>query len=141
MRRTALTGVVALPVEGFVFGALALHPGLPVLPTLTFMAAVLGFVTSIYSFVVNNSRFRWASKAQAATDYSMQSSPWNFGLWVAGSTAGFVAKDLGWAIFFPIAGCLASAGGVLYIALFDRIETMVRRRERDELADSAVATG
>ena len=133
MRRTAMIGVAALPVEGFIFGALALYPGLPILPTLTFVVAILGFVTSIYSFVVNNSRFRWASKAQAATDYSMQSSVWNFGLWAAGSTAGFLAADVGWAIFFPIAGCLAGAGGVLYVVMFDRIEAIVRRRERDEL--------
>ena len=139
MRRTAIIGVVALPVEGFIFRALALDPGLPVLPMLTLVVAILGFVTSIYSYVVNNSRFRWASKAQAATDYSMQSSLWNFGLWVAGSTAGFVAADLGWATFFPIAGCFAGAGGVFYIVMFDRIEAMVRRRERDELEGAAVA--
>ena len=139
MRRTAIIGVAALPVEGTIFCALALYPGLPIMPTLTFVVAILGFVTSIYSFVVNNSRFRWASKAQAATDYSMQSSVWNFGLWVAGSTAGFVVADVGWAIFFPIAGCLAGAGGVFYIVMFDRIETMVRRRERDELEGGAVA--
>ena len=112
MRRTAIIGVVALPVEGCIFGAFALYPGLPTLPTLTFIVAVLGFVTSIYSYVVNNSRFRWASKAQAATDYSMQSSLWNFGLWAAGSASGFVVASVGWAIFFPIAGCLAGAGGV-----------------------------
>ena len=139
MRGTAIIGVAALPVEGFIFRALALDPGLPVLPTLTLVVAILGFVTSIYSYVVNNSRFRWASKAQAATDYSMQSSLWNFGLWVAGSTAGFVAANLGWATFFPIAGCLAGVGGIFYIVMFDRIEAMVRRRERDELEGAAVA--
>ncbi len=140
MPRTAIIGVVALPVEGCVFGALAVYPGLPTLPTLTFIVAILGFVTSIYSFVVNNSRFRWASKAQAATDYSMQSSLWNFGLWAAGSAAGFVVADVGWAIFFPIAGCLAGAGGVLYITLFDRIEAMVRDRECDELEGAVGAS-
>ena len=93
----------------------------------------------IWSFVVNNSRFRWASKAQAATDYSMQSSIWNFGVWAAGSAAGFVVGGVGWAVFFPIAGCLAGAGGVFYIVMFDRIEAMVRRRERDELEVSPVA--
>jgi len=48
--------------------------------------------------------------------------------------------DVGWAIFFPIAGCLAGAGGVLYITLFDRIEAMVRDRERDELEGAVGAS-
>ena len=133
MSRTALIGVASLPVEGAIFCALALYPELPVLPMLTLIVAILGFATSIYSFVVNNSRFRWASKAQAATDYSMQSSVWNLGVWTAGTVSGFVAAVVGWAAFFPIAGCLAAAGGVFYIVMFDRIEAMVRRRERDEL--------
>ena len=139
MSRTAIIGVAALPVEGFIFCAFALYPGLPILPMLTLIVAILGFVTSIYSFVVNNSRFRWASKAQAATDYSMQSSIWNFGVWAAGSAAGFVVGGVGWAVFFPIAGCLAAAGGVFYIVMFDRIEAMVRRREHDELDTAPVA--
>ena len=137
MRNTAIIGVAALPIEGGIFCALALVPELPLLPTLTLIIGILGFVTSISSIVVNNSRFRWASKAQAATDYSMQSSVWNFGVWAAGSSAGFVVSWFGWAVFFPIAGSLAGAGGLFYILMFERIERMVLTREREEL-DSPV---
>lgn len=69
----------------------------------------------------------------------MQSSVWNFGVWAAGSASGFVVAGVGWAVFFPIAGCLAAAGGVFYIVMFDRIEGMVRRREREELESAPAA--
>jgi sensor domain CHASE-containing protein len=63
----------------------------------------------------------------------MQSSVWNFGVWSAGSTAGFVAGGLGWVAFFPIAASAAAIGGIFYIVMFDRIEDIVQEREREEL--------
>jgi len=139
LRRTAMIAIGLIPLEGVFFAALALMPSLPPLPIFAAIFAVLGFGTSVYTFVVNNSRFRWVSKAQAGTDYSLQSSVWNFGIWVAGSVAGFVAAATGWAVFFPIAACLAAAFGVVYVMSFDRIEALVQRRESAELADEAKA--
>ncbi|MEJ2131156.1 MAG: MFS transporter, partial [Gammaproteobacteria bacterium] len=135
VRTAAIVGLSILPIEGVVFMVFALMPGLPPLPIFVTIVALLGFGTAIYSFAVNNSRFRWASKAQAATDYSMQSSLWNFGIWVAGSLAGFVVAAVGWAIFFPLAAGLATAFALFYVLTFERIEALVQAREADELAD------
>jgi predicted MFS family arabinose efflux permease len=132
LRRTAMIGIALIPLEGVLFGALALMPALPVLPAFAAMVAVLGFGTSVYTFAVNNSRFRWVSQAQAGTDYSLQSSVWNFGIWVAGSVAGVVAGAVGWVVFFPFAAALAAAFGVVYLRTFDRIEALVLEREARE---------
>ena len=102
LRRTAMIGIALIPLEGVFFAALALMPSLPPLPIFAAIFAVLGFGTSVYTFVVNNSRFRWVSKAQAGTDYSLQSSVWNFGIWVAGSERGSSPR-IGWVAFFPMA--------------------------------------
>lgn len=136
LKRAALVGLSVLPIEGVVFFAFATMPGLPPLPMFVAIVSLLGFGTSIYSFTVNNSRFRWASKAQAATDYSMQSSIWNFGIWVAGSLAGFVVVAFGWALFFPLAAGLTTVFGLFYVLTFDRIEGLVQIREREELDDA-----
>ena len=133
MRRAAMLGLALIPLEGIFFAVLALMPTLPPLPVFAAVFAVLGFGTSVYTFVINNSRFRWVSKAQAGTDYSLQSSLWNFGIWVAGSVSGFVAAAIGWTVFFPFAAVLASAFGVFYLVTFDRIEALVREREAAEL--------
>ena len=139
MRRTALLGIALVPLEGVFFAALALMPSLPPLPVFAAIFAVLGFGTSVYTFVVNNSRFRWVSKAQAGTDYSLQSSLWNFGIWVAGSLSGFVAGAIGWAAFFPFAALLTTGFGIFYFVMFDRIEALVQQREDEELGLEAEA--
>ncbi len=133
LKRTGLIGLSVLPLEGLAFFIFATLPGLPPLPMFVGLVALLGFGTSIYSFAVNNSRFRWASKAQAGTDYSMQSSVWNFGVWAAGSLAGFVVARVGWAAFFPLAAGLATVFALGYVLMFDRVEALVQEREREEL--------
>jgi len=135
VRTAAIVGVSILPIEGVVFLIFATMPGLPPLPMFVAIVALLGFGTAIYSFAVNNSRFRWASKAQAATDYSLQSSLWNLGIWVAGSLAGFVVAAVGWAVFFPIAAGLTTVFALFYVLMFDRVEALVQIREAQELAD------
>jgi MFS family permease len=140
MRRTAMIGIALIPLQGVFFAALALMPSLPPLPVFAAIFAVLGFGTAVYTFVVNNSRFRWVSKAQAGTDYSLQSSVWNFGIWGAGSVAGFVAAAVGWTVFFPIAASLMVAFGVFYVMNVDRIEALVREREATEIGEEPEAT-
>ncbi len=133
LRKTAIIGVAVLPIEAAIYCTFTLMPELPALPILALTVSLLAFSTNLYSYAASISRFRWASKAQAGTDYAMQSSVWNFGVWSAGSTAGFVAGGLGWVAFFPIAAVAAAIGGIFYIVTFDRVEEIVQDRERDEL--------
>lgn len=133
MKTTALISLMILPAEAAVYYLFARMEGLPVMWLLITTVALLGFGTSIYTYVVNNSRFRWVSKSQAGTDYSMQSSLWNLGVWAAGSASGFVAGFVGWSLFFPIAASVTFIFGMFYVTMFDRIENMVLAREDAEV--------
>jgi MFS family permease len=133
LKVTGLIGLAIFPIEGAVLGVFAPRPELPALPIFIAAVALVGCGTSTFMFVVNNSRFRWASKAQAATDYSMQSSIWYFGIWVSQSLAGFIAAQSGWATFFVIGAALATAVAACYVLMFDHVERLVQARERDEL--------
>jgi MFS family permease len=134
MKVTASIGLSVLPFEGIAYYTVAAMDGLPTMPILMTLMAAIFFGNSIYIFVVSNSRFRWASKEQAGTDYSAQSSIWNFGQWAAGSTAGFAVGAIGWSYFFPIVATLTLAFGLFYVLSFDRIESMVLAREAEESA-------
>lgn len=137
MRTTAIIGIAVLPVEAAVYCTFYLMPELPALPILIGTVSLLAFSTSIYVYTVTISRFRWVSKAQAGTDYALQSSVWNLGVWVAGSVSGIAASVFGWIGFFPLAAGAAALGGLFYILLWDRMEEMVQLREREELGLSA----
>lgn len=139
LRHTAFVSLAVLPIEGMMFGLFAWCPALPPLPLLITMVALLGFGSSIYNYAASISRFRWTSRAQAGTDYAMQSSIWNFGIWCAGSAAGFVAAAVGWVAFFPLAGCITASGCLLYILIHDRAEKLVLAREQLEPADVQAA--
>ena len=95
MRGTAMLGISILPIEAGIYCYYVLVPTLPALPVLITTVSLLAFSTNIYFFTVTISRFRWVSKAQAGTDYALQSSMWNLGVWAAGSTAGLVAGVFG----------------------------------------------
>jgi MFS family permease len=103
LRGAAVIGLITLPLEGVVFAWFASTAALPPVAAMIPILAVLNLTTSIYTFAANNSRFRWASKAQAATEFSLQSSIWNGGVWTAGTLAGFAAAWLGWTTFFVVA--------------------------------------
>jgi PAT family beta-lactamase induction signal transducer AmpG len=134
MKIAALVGLSALPIEAVAYYWLAVMEGLPPLSVLIAMLGTIFFGNSIYIYVVNNSRFRWVSKEQAGTDYSAQSSIWNFGGWAAGSAAGFVVAAVGWPVFFPIAAALTLTFGLFYVLSFDHVEALVRAREDRESA-------
>jgi MFS transporter (putative signal transducer) len=143
LRTTGLIGLSIFPIEGVVLYGFASMPELPALPIFLAATALVGAGTSIYTYAVNNSRFRWASKAQAGLDYSLQSSVWNSGIWVSHSVAGFVAAWSGWACFFAIGAGLGMAAAASYVLMFDHVERLVQAREREELAgaheDSLIA--
>jgi predicted MFS family arabinose efflux permease len=133
LRGAAVIGLLTLPIEGLVFAWFAASDTLPSFALIIPVLAILNFTTSIYSFAVNNSRFRWSSKAQAATDFSMQSSFWNFGVWAAGTVAGFVAGGLGWTAFFIIVAIVGVVSAGSYVAMFNHVERLVVQREQDEI--------
>jgi len=132
LRKTALIGVAVLPIEGAMFCTFALT-SLPSLPVLIAMVSLLAYATALFTYPVTISRYRWASKAQAGTDYALQSSLAGFGVWTAGSVSGLVASQVGWVYFFPIATAIALTAGVIYVGKFNRIEQLVIERERVEL--------
>jgi PAT family beta-lactamase induction signal transducer AmpG len=134
MKVAALLSLSVLPIEGIAYYWFAVMEGLPPMSVLMVTLGTVFFGNSIYIFVVNNSRFRWVSKEQAGTDYSVQSSIWNFGGWAAGSAAGFVVGAVGWAAFFPITAALTLAFGLFYVLSFDHIEALVEVREARESA-------
>ena len=76
LRKTALLGVGIYLIEGPVYFVLARQATIePWVATILLTGIGLGL--SLYHYAVNNSRFRWASKGQAATDFSLHSSLWS----------------------------------------------------------------
>ncbi len=136
LRSTAMVGVAILPIEGAMFCMFALT-SLPPLPLLIVMVSLLGYMTALFTYPVTISRYRWASKAQAGTDYALQSSLAGLGVWMAGSVSGLIASQVGWVYFFPIATTIALTAGIIYVGKFNRIEELVQERERVELEHSA----
>jgi predicted MFS family arabinose efflux permease len=130
--KTAMVAISIVPLEACVWVFWALND-LPPLALLITTVSLMAFGTALYEYAVTISRFRWVSKAQAGTDYAMQSSFWNFGDWAARSVAGVVVAYLGWAMFFPIAAAIAIAGALFYIVKFEQIELLVQEREAGEL--------
>ena len=136
LRRTALIGVCVMPIEVAMYCMFALM-SLPPLPVLLVMVALMGFLTSLFSYPVTISRFRWASKAQAGTDYALQSSLAGFGVATGAVITGFLADAVGWVYFFPIASVFSLTAGVFYVGMFNRIERLVQEREQAELDPNA----
>ena len=66
----------------------------------------------------------------------MQSSLWNLGIWAAGSTAGVVAGQFGYMVFFPVAAGVTMLGGAFYVLKWRKIEELVVAREREELGEN-----
>ena len=132
MKFTAILGLAVLPVEAAIYCLFYYLPEIPALPVLIGTIALLSFSTNLYMYTVTISRFRWVSKAQAGTDYSMQSSMWNLGVWAAGSTAGLVAGQFGYVVFFPVAALITLVGGVFYVMKWQEIENLVLEREGAE---------
>jgi predicted MFS family arabinose efflux permease len=139
LRGAGIVGMICVPIEALTFVWLSTLDTLPGVAVLTPIFAAIFFATSIYTYAVNNSRFRWCSKEQAATDFSMQSSIWNFGGWAAGSVAGFVAAWFGYTIFFVIGAVIATAVAAWYVLLVKHVEPMVVQREADELRGAAIS--
>ena len=134
LKRLAKFALCAFPLDAVAFVWMATSDPAPPPWAVALLLGVIIFISTVYTMAVNNSRFRWASKAQAGTDYSFQSSLWNLGQWAGATVAGFAAALLGWAGFFVLAMALNAAGAMLYIWMYDRVEALVDARERAELS-------
>ncbi len=77
-------------------------------------------------------RLKWASKTQAATDYTTQIVTMMAGVSLSTAVGGLLAEHLGWFYYFLLAGTLISATCFLLYAVYDRIEDLVDARESRE---------
>jgi MFS family permease len=132
LKFAALLGIAAYLVLLVVYLRLA-RGQLPALWVVWLMVAIPSIGSALYDFAVNASRFRWVSKAQAGTDYSVQSSFWNLGVWLGGSLSGFLAGRYGYPLFYSVAFTVAATVALGYLLSFDRFEKLVLARERDEV--------
>lgn len=92
------------------------------------------FLPSFIQVAMAGARLKWASRSQAATDYTSQivamSAASNLGL----AIGGVLAEHLGWFLYFLLAGCVVIGSCFTVWALFDRVEALVEARDADELA-------
>ena len=129
LARTAMAGLgCVLPIQGGALALVAWLPGLPPLGVLVALGALVFVSLTVYDTCVGISRFQWVSPSQAGTDYSLQSSLYNLGGWLAGSVAGVLAGSLGWVLFFPVTALLIVAGGLLYLWVLPQVDALVRAR-------------
>ena len=131
LAKTAMISMVFIPFQAMMyifFSELRIPSWSLLLPTYIFMA----WVTSLFGYAASISRFRWVSKAQAGTDYAVQSSIWNLGVSSGASLSGFAASYLGWTCFFPLAAIVLLIGVIYYVVMYDVIEKAVRVREQED---------
>lgn len=122
----------ALP-EQFDFGGFGIFSTYWVLFAFIVAAAFTG---GIWAYAVNTSRFRWPSKRQAATDYAVHSSVWNFGIWCAASLAGPFAAFLNenWSLFFILTYGVSILTAIAYVLVIDPAEKICVERDEREAA-------
>lgn len=94
---------------------------------------------SLLDVTFQAARLKWASRTQAATDYTAQIVTLMAGLSLATAIGGFLAEHMGWFFYFLLAGTLISATCFLLYFAFDRIEMLVEARDAAEQADGPVA--
>lgn len=97
------------------------------------------FLPSFIQVAMAGARLKWASRSQAATDYTSQivamSAASNLGL----AIGGVLAEHLGWFHYFMLAGCVVIGACLTVGVLFDRVEALVEARDADELARRSLA--
>ncbi len=112
------------------------NPTFSVVFTVTLTAIAL---PSLLDVTFQAARLKWASRTQAATDYTTQIVTLMAGVSLATAIGGFLAEHMGWFFYFLLAGTLISATCFLLYFVFDRIEMLVEARDAAEQADSPVA--
>ncbi|MEM8985398.1 MAG: MFS transporter [Pseudomonadota bacterium] len=81
-------------------------------------------------FVVQSAaRYRWVSKSQAGTDFTIQSSCFFLGLNAALACAGFVAGTYGWTVFFTASSVVFLIVGGVFALSVGHVNAMADKRE------------
>ena len=142
LRKNAMVGLIVVPIQAAMYIIFSLMEDLPAMPTILLSYILIAWAVAHYGHSVSISRFRWVSKAQAGTDYAVQSSVWNLGVVSAATVSGFIATWTGaesgnWTGFFVISASVIVCAGLFYIFCFDKIEKWVVEREREEMVESA----
>ena len=87
---------------------------------------------SMLDITFQAARLKWASKSQAATDYTTQIVTMMAGGSLSTAVGGWLAAQLGWFYYFMVAGILVCGTCFLLFALYDRVEALVDERDADE---------
>lgn len=127
--RAALVGALGFVGEGAYYTYLSVRGELPPLWRLILIVAALNFLYMHYVMSFGTSRFRWASKSQAGTDYSTQSSFYFLGVSAGGGLSGFAAAAFGYTPFFIVSFAIATAIAVAYSLSLRTVDALVDARE------------
>jgi MFS family permease len=84
---------------------------------------------SLLTVAFQAARLKWASKAQAATDYTTQIVTMAAGFGLATAIGGVLAHHLGWFWYFVVGGIAVVGVCVLLYRLYDTVEGIVDVRE------------
>jgi MFS family permease len=84
---------------------------------------------SLLQVAMAASRLKWASRSQAATDYTALIVVMTGAAALANAIGGVLAEHVGWFYYFIICGSLVALAAFTFYALFDTIERAVEERE------------
>src|SRR5262245_44928660 len=87
---------------------------------------------SFLQVAMSASRLKWASKTQAATDYTATVVAALGSVSAALAIGGVIAEHVGWYAYFAIGGTFTIFACFVFYALFDKIEAIVEERDRRE---------
>jgi MFS transporter (putative signal transducer) len=100
-----------------------------------FLVTLNGIVLpSFMTVAVAASRLKWASKAQAATDYTAYVVVGSAAASAALGIGGVLAEHMGWFGYFTFAGIFVTGTCFVFYYVFDRIEALVDARDAAEAA-------
>lgn len=102
---------------------------------LTVFAVTLNgiFLPSFIQVAMAGARLKWASRTQAATDYTAQIVAMSAAMSLALAVGGFLAEQLGWTLYFLVSGLFVVVSCCALFMLFDRVEALVDARDAAEL--------
>ena len=107
-------------------------PSLPIV----FLVTLNGlFLPSFLTVAMAGARLKWASRTQAATDYTSQIVAMQSAGALALALGGVLAEHLGWFLYFLSAGSFVVGACFVLWTLFERVEALVEARDAQELVN------
>ncbi|MEM8988358.1 MAG: MFS transporter [Pseudomonadota bacterium] len=97
----------------------------------------LGMLATPTQVLVMAARFRWASRAQAGTDFTFQTSAEYVGYSLGAAIAGPLAALVGWGPFFVIAFICSVGGLILLMKTYRFVEDAIEERSAKAEAQNA----